>query len=180
MATGLDFYNRRKGFNLPKGKGGAPMGVKVEHRIGVHAPAELVWELIQEVAGWPAWNPIYPKASGVVRIGERLTLTRALPGQPHKEIQPVVLDWTPNELLHLKRTELAGLVTVTHYWEIDKLAEENCVFSSGELYAGLLGASAARSIRGSLKRGFIAVADAMKAHAEAAWQARSGAPTSGA
>jgi len=178
MATGLDFYNRRKGFNIPKGKSG-PTGVKVEHRIGVHAPAEVVWEMIHDVAGWPQWNPIYPKAAGVVRIGERLSFTRALPGQPHQQIEATVLDWTPNELLHLKRTALGGLMSVTHYWEVDALAEEGCVFSSGELYTGWLGPSAARRIRGSLKRGFVAVAEAVKARAEAAWQARSAAPTSG-
>ena len=179
MPATVEFYNRRKGFEIPKG-GGGPMGVKYEHRVGVHAPAAVIWEMIQDVASWPEWNPMYPKASGIVRIGEKLTLTRALPGQPHQVIEPVVLDWTPNELLHVKRTAFGGMFSVTSYWEIDALAEENCIFSTGELYLGFLGRRTARRLRGALKRGFMAAAEAMKARAEAAWQAQVSQPTSDA
>ena len=179
MAAGPDFYNRRKGFNIPKG-GGGPVGIKIEQRIGVHAPASLIWEMIQDVASWPDWNPIYTKASGVVRIGEKIRLTRALPGQPHEEIESTVLDWTPDELLHLKRTAYGGLFSVTSYWEIDTLAEEGCIFSTGELYLGFLGRQKARQLRRSLRQGFTAACDAMKARAEAAWQAQAKPPTSGA
>ena len=49
MPATVDFYNRRKGFEIPKG-GGGPMGVKYEHRVGVHAPASVIWEMIQDVA----------------------------------------------------------------------------------------------------------------------------------
>ncbi|HEY3697233.1 SRPBCC domain-containing protein [Phenylobacterium sp.] len=177
MRGAPDFYNRRKGFEFGRDRSG-PAGVKIERRVGVQAPAAVVWEIIHDVARWPEWNPVYPKAEGAVRIGEALTLTRALPGQPHKVIQPVVLDWTPNELLHLKLSTLGGMALVTCYWEIDALAEASCIFSSGELYTGWLGPGAARSIRGSLRRGFAAVCEAMKARAEAAWRAQGGAPTS--
>jgi hypothetical protein len=177
MTGAPDFYNRRKGFEFGRGKGG-PSGVKIEHRVGVQAPAEVVWEILQDIGRWPEWNPIYPQAAGAVRIGETLTLTRALPGQPQKVIRPTVLDWTPNELLHAKLSLMGGLATVTSYWEIDTLAEASCIFSNGELYTGWLGPSAARAIRGSLRKGFTAAGEAMKARAEAAWRERRGEPTS--
>jgi hypothetical protein len=177
MPAAPEFYNRRKGFEF--GRPSGPTGVKIEQRIGVQAPAAVIWEILHDVARWPEWNPIYPKAAGAVRIGETLTLTRALPGQPHRVIQPVVLDWTPGELLHLKLSTLAGLCVVTSYWEIDALAEASCIFSTGELYLGWLGPGQARAVRGSLRRGFAAVCEAMKARAEAAWRAQAPAPTSG-
>jgi hypothetical protein len=178
MTSSLEFYNRRKGFNVPKASG--PLAVKIEHRVGVHAPASLVWDMIQDLQAWPDWNPVYPKASGVVRIGEKLSFTRALPGQPHEQVEATVQDWTPNELLHVKRSAYGGLFSATAYWEIDVLAEESCIFSAGELYTGFLGRRRARAMRRALRRGFEAEAEALKVRAEAAWQARAPQPTSGA
>lgn len=171
-----DFYTRRKGFEFKRPA--PPAGVKVERRIGVQAPADVVWEIIHDVAAWPEWNPLYPKSAGAVRIGERIDLTRALPGRGPDAFSATVLDWTPNELLHLRRASLGGLVAATLYWEIDTLAEENCVFSTGELYMGWLGPSAAGRIRRPLRKGLTAACEALKARAELMWRDRRGAPTS--
>jgi hypothetical protein len=47
------------------------MAIKIEHRIGIAAPAEVIWEILADVPGWEAWNPLYTKASGVIRIGDK-------------------------------------------------------------------------------------------------------------
>jgi hypothetical protein len=181
MVHAPEFYNRKKGFQFGRKKGEpkAPAGVKLEHRIGVQAPAEVVWEILQDVAAWPSWNPIVSQAEGTVRIGEKHSFTRTLPGGRPEAIVSTVVDWTPNELIHTKRSRLGGLVTVVAYWEIDTLAEENCIFSNGELFLGMLGPGQAKRLKGPLRRGYTAVCEAMKAKAEAEWRARSGAPTSG-
>src|SRR5262245_54776081 len=80
----------------PKG----PSGYRLEHRVGVNAPPEIIWEVVSYLDRWSEWNPLYPKAAGQIRIGETLTLTLAVPGQPPQEIRPTVLDWIPNEQLH--------------------------------------------------------------------------------
>ena len=56
-------------------KAAGPKGFPVEHRIGIQASAETIWDLIYDLAGWSAWNPLYPEASGDIRIGSTLTLT---------------------------------------------------------------------------------------------------------
>ena len=58
------------------------MPVKLEHRLGIRAPAEAIWDVIADVERWAEWNPLYPKAAGVIRIGAPLELELALPGQP--------------------------------------------------------------------------------------------------
>src|SRR5262245_6601842 len=62
----------KSGGGLPAAAG--PSGVRVEHRIGIQAPAEVIWELISDVGGWSSWNPLYAKASGSLHIGEILDL----------------------------------------------------------------------------------------------------------
>ena len=44
------------------------MSVKLERRIGINAPDEIVWELLSDVPGWATWNPLYPRAVGEIRI----------------------------------------------------------------------------------------------------------------
>jgi hypothetical protein len=148
------------------------MPVKLEHSVGVAAPAEVIWEILSDIPAWPRWNPIHPKADGRVGFGERLSLTLALPGEAHREIAPAVFDWTPNEAIHWRHSAVYGLVTMTRYLEIEKLSETGCAFHNGEIFGGLLGVRVARARRSSLKRGFAAVGEALKTQAEALWRER--------
>jgi hypothetical protein len=113
-----------------------------------------------------------------MRIGEHLILTRALPGRPAETLDTTVVDWTPNELLHVKRTLLGGFVTSIGYWEIDVLDEEASVFSNGELFLGLLKSWYVRRSRRVLREGYALMGEALKARAEAQWRSRADAPTS--
>lgn len=152
----------------------APRGYRVEDRIGIQAPAEVIWEVIYDLDRWSEWNPTYPKASGVIRIGEPLTLTLALPGQAPQEIRPRVLEWVPNEQLHWQLSMLGGMIKTLRYIEIEALAEAGCVVDNGELFSGLMGPSLGRRMAGPVRRGFRAMNGALKERAEAIWRERRG------
>ena len=153
----------------PPAKG--PKGIPIEHRIGIQAPAEVIWGLIYDLKSWEVWNPIYTKAAGDIHIGSTLEMTLELPGQQPQQIKPVVLEWVPNEQLHWRLSFLGGLVKTTRYIEIEQLAEESCIVANGEFFAGLMGPSVVRRVGGSVRRGFIAMNEALKARAEAQWLA---------
>lgn len=162
----------KKSGETPAPKASGPRGVRIEHRIGIQAPPQVIWDVLYDLAGWAEWNPLYPKASGEIRIGAPITLTLALPGQPPREIRPVVLEWVPNEQLHWRLSLMGGLVKTVRYMEIEQLAEASCIVSSGEIIGGLLGGSAARQMGRAIHRGFVAMNEALKERAEAVWQAR--------
>lgn len=166
-----------KGFKFG-GAAGGPKGFRIESRIGVQAPPEVIWSLVHDLDAWADWNPTYPKASGVVRIGELLTLTQALPGRAHRTLRPRVLEWVPNEQLHWRLSELAGLARTTGFVEIEKLADASCIVSSGELSEGFLAPFVVHAKE--TRRGLRAMNEALKAAAEAAWKSQAAAPTSGA
>lgn len=154
----------------PKG----PTGFRVEHRIGIQAPAEVIWEVVHDIGRWEEWNPTYPKAAGVIRIGETLDLTLALPGEPPQQITPKVLDWVPNEQLHWRLTLMGGLIKTLRYIEISPVSETGCIVDNGELFGGLMGRSLGRRVGRTVRRGFEAMNEALKARAEAAWADRQG------
>lgn len=145
------------------------MAIKIEHRIGIAAPAEVIWEILADVPGWEVWNPLYTKASGVIRIGEALVLTQALPGQKPEVIRPRVIDWVPYEQLHWANAAGGGLVKTLRYIEIEKLSEEGCIFSNGEFFSGMLSPLVVNMMRHPIKNGFAALGEAMKLRAEAAY-----------
>jgi len=152
-----------------------PSGLRIEDRIGVRAPPEVIWEIVADLGRWSEWNPTYPAASGEIRIGETLALTLVLPGQKPQELRPKVLDWTPNEQLHWRLSLLGGAIKTLRYIEIDRLAEASCVVDNGELFSGLMGPSLGRRMSGAVRRGFRAMNEALKARAEARWDELRGA-----
>jgi hypothetical protein len=154
---------------LPAYKG--PKGVRTEHRIGVHAPPEVIWALISDLEGWANWNPLYPQASGDIHIGAPLDMTLALPGEKPQKLRATVLDWVPNEQLHYQITALGGLVRAIRYIEIEALTPESCIVSNGEIMGGLLGPSIARGIQARVYKGLRLMNEALKAQAESRWQA---------
>ena len=146
------------------------MRVKIEHRIGVQAPAEAIWAVIAEIERWPDWNPLYPKAEGKLRIGGPLTLELALPDRKPQTIRPVIVDWIPNEQIHWRLTAFAGLVKATRYLEIEQLNETACIFSNGELFEGPLMRFIPKKTRRAIKAGFRAFGETVRDRAEAGWQ----------
>lgn len=147
-----------------------PKGVPIEHRIGIQAPPEAIWALLFDLDGWSRWNPLYPEAAGTIRLGSVLDLTLQVPGRAPQQIHPTVLEWVPNEQLHWKLVLMNGLVKTTRYIEIEQLGSASCIVSNGEIFGGFLGKSVVRQMGGSVRRGFLAMNEALKEHAEAAWE----------
>ena len=148
-----------------------PGGIRIEDRIGIQAPAEVIWAIIADLDRWSEWNPTYPRASGTLKIGETLSATLVLPGQPPQEIRPKVIDWVPNEQLHWRLTLLGGAIRTIRYIEIEQVTEGGCIVDNGELFGGLLGPSLGKRIGRTVRRGFLAMNEALKERAEAVWSA---------
>jgi hypothetical protein len=148
------------------------MAVKLERRIGIQAPDEIVWEILSDIPGWADWNPLYPKAEGVIRIGDRWTVDLALPGQKLRTINPVIVDWAPYDHIHWRTTLLGGWVRTVRFLEIEKMGEENIIFSNGEFFDGPLGPIVGRRLRRPIIDGFVALNEVLKERSEALWAAR--------
>ena len=153
------------------------MRLKIEHRLGIPAPAEAIWAVIADIAAWPAWNPLYTRAEGALRIGAPLVLDVALPGQKVRTIRPVVSDWVPNEQILWKLSMAGGLIKSIRYLEIEQLTEAGCIFSNGEMFDGPLGPAVARRMRGPIRAGFTALGEAVKARTLATWRPAENGPT---
>ena len=151
--------------------------MKVENRVGIKAPCEVVWDILADLEGWGTWNPIYPKATGILRIDAPLQLTLALPGEAHREIMPKVVDWVPYEQILWADLGWRGWAKTLRYFEIEQVTQASCFFSNGELFEGTVCRWYGNSLRRSMKKGFAPLGEAIKERSEAVWQEQSGGAT---
>ena len=149
------------------------MALRIEHRIGVAAPAEAIWNLVFDVESWPSWNPLYPDARGRISVGEQLQLTEAFPGWRTRPIQPVIVDWEPhNQIVWRTNGMLARCV---RYIEIEALTETGCIFANGAFWHGLMGEQEAKGNRRAIHGGYEAFGQAVKQLAEDGWRQQAAA-----
>ena len=147
------------------------MSLRIEHRIGVAAPAEVIWDLVFDVEAWPSWNPMYPEARGRIAIGDTLQLTEKLDGWKSRQVQPVIVDWEPNNQIVWRAGGM--LARCVRYIEIEALAETGCIFANGAFFHGLLGEPEAKSHRRAIHGAYEGFGQAVKRIAEERWAERS-------
>ena len=151
---------------------------RIEHRLGIPAPAHVIWQVLYDLEGWGAWNPLYPKVEGKLRIGEQLSVTEQLPGFEPEIITPTVVDWVPDAQIIWRMSQSFGFLKRLRYFEIDKLSEEGCIFANGEDWYGRPARYVTPAKRRAMREAFEAMGEALSVRALAVWRAEGGAPTS--
>jgi hypothetical protein len=141
------------------------MAFRIEHRIGVAASADTIWDILSDLEGWSRWNPLYPQAGGRLAIGGVLNLTEAFPEAAPRTIQPVIVDWEPASQI-LWRSAEGFMSRSVRYLEIEALSETGCIFANGAFFHGFLGEQTAKSRRRTINRGFTSLGEALKTQAE--------------
>jgi len=145
------------------------VSIRIEHRLGVAAPARVIWDVYKDVADWPSWNPSYPAAEGKLTIGGALRLTMTPPGGEPQASVGTIVDWVPETQLLWRSKLYGGLLTSTRWVEIEVLDEAACIISNGEIFDGPLEGLVSRRRRGQAYRAFEAMNEAIKTRAESAW-----------
>ncbi len=157
-----------------------PAAFRIEHRLGIPAPASVIWQALADLESWGSWNPLYTRAEGELRIGEPLSVLEQLPGRDSAGVTYTVVDWVPDNQLLLQAKESAGFVRRVRYLEIEKLTDASSIFSNGEDWWGRLAGWVPRSRRRALRQGFEAMSHALSERATLLWKQQGGTPTSGA
>ena len=142
------------------------MSFRLEHRIGIAAPASAVWEVLADLDGWSHWNTLYPRVEGRLSIGAPLRLDVRIPGEPPATQAVSVIDWVPNAQLVWSAKYGGGLVASARYLELEALTETGCVFSNGEIYRGLAARFVPRRLRARTRQGFAELGEALKRRVE--------------
>lgn len=150
----------------------------LEHRIGIQAPAETVWEIVSDLKAWPIWNPYYSLFDVELKIGAPATIVLALPDREAQTVKGAVIDWIPYEQVHIGVRFVGRWLQATRYIEIDAVSKEACILANGDYYFGPLARFMPRPLKAKVRRAFEHMNQLIKEKAEAAFQAARTAPIS--
>ena len=135
--------------------------------IEIQASAERVWQLLTDFPSFPQWNPFIRKATGNIRVGERLEVNIQPSGASAMTFRPTVLKVEPNrELRWLGHLLVPGLFDGEHFFTIEPLGEGRVRFTQREVFTGLLVPLLARGLDTDTWRGFEEMNLALKTRAE--------------
>lgn len=138
---------------------------RIEHRLDVAAPADRVWAVLADVAGWSRWNPVYPRCEGTLAPGETIALTVVLPGAKPVEARAVVLEASGTRLAF--HSDIAGgLVRATRVIEIIARGD-GCTLVGHESFGGPLGWLLVRAVGKKVRAAIETVNLALKREVEA-------------
>ena len=152
------------------------MAFRIEHRIGVAAPASEIWDLVYDLEGWKDWTGIYTNASGKIAIGETLEFTFKLGDRVPQSYKGVVYDWVPEHQMAWTTRFAGGMVTSLRYVEIIKLGDTSCILANGDYWTGPLAWTMSKALRHAARAGFQHMNEAAKQKVEAAFVPKGGQP----
>ena len=140
---------------------------ELRSEIEIQASAERVWQLLTDFPSFPQWNPFIRKASGAIRVGERLEVYIQPSGASGMTFRPTVLKAEPNrELRWLGHLLISGLFDGEHSFTIEPLGASRVRFTQREVFTGLLVPLFAHGLDTDTRRGFEEMNQALKTRAE--------------
>ena len=141
---------------------------EIRTKVEIGASVERVWEVLTDLTASDQWNPFAQKASGEVRVGEKLSIFLKPPGAMGMTIKPRVLKAEPSrEFRWLGHMVVSGIFDGEHIFEIERLDDGRSRLVQREEFRGLLVWPVLAMIGGSTERGFVAMNAALKERAEA-------------
>lgn len=142
---------------------------ELRSEIEIKASAERVWQLLTDFAHFPQWNPFIRRASGNVKLGERLDVYMQPSGANGMTFRPTVLNAEPNrELRWIGHLLIPGLFDGEHIFNIESLGTNRVRFVQREIFTGLLVPLFAKQLDTDTQRGFEEMNRALKIRAEQA------------
>lgn len=140
---------------------------RIEKRVGVQATSDRIWDLVADLSGWGAWNPIDKDVEGAIAYGGRLSMTEAWPGIAERQASAQVVEWQPRA--RLVWAERRGfLFQSLRYIQIEELAPGNCIVAIGIRFSGIRGELFHDKHRPTIKAAFESAAEGLKTAAERA------------
>lgn len=131
--------------------------------IVIRAPADRIWALLTDAAGYPSWNSTVERIAGAIRPGEKVSVfTKASPGRAF----PLrVTEFDPNKRMVWAGGMPFGLFRGARVFTLTSHAPGEVEFAMRETFSGPLAPMITRSIP-DLQPAFDRFAADLKARAE--------------
>jgi hypothetical protein len=139
---------------------------ELQASIEIDAPAERVWDVLSDLAGYEEWNPFMTRAEGQFVEGSRLAIAFRPPGGRQVQVKPTVLEAEPGRSVRWRgRFILPGLFDGEHTLAVEPVGESAARFTQSERFSGILTTFSGKLFERTLA-GFEAMNEALKQRCE--------------
>jgi len=140
---------------------------EIHTEIDIDARPDAVWDVLVDLASYPDWNPMVKKASGEVRVGERLRLHYEPEGQKKRTFKPLLLVVEPGrELRWQGQPGMRLLFESEHIYILKETPEGKTHLDHDMIFYGLLIPPVKRLIEKASRKPFNDLNRAMKERVE--------------
>ncbi len=140
---------------------------RIETKITIAAPANVVWHVLTQFEAYPQWNPFIRSVSGRAKVGGRLTIRVQPEGGMPMSFKPTVLRAeVDRELRWVGKLLFGGIFDGEHSFVLTAIDGKHTHLHHNEEFRGLLVPLFRRWIHGSTASGFRAMNEALKQRAE--------------
>jgi hypothetical protein len=112
--------------------------------IVIHAPAERIWSLLTDAAGYAAWNSTVERVDGRIALGEKITVHAKI--SPGRAFPVTVTEFDPNRRMVWSGGMPLGLFLGARTYLLTPRSADDIEFSMREAFSGLLAPLITRSI----------------------------------
>ncbi len=133
--------------------------------IGIGAPADVVWEVISDLDGWAAWNPVM-KASGQLSKAGRIDVIIAAPGGQGISLRPEIVELENGREFRWRVRKFLGMFDAEHGFRVVPEDTGRCRFEQFETFGGILGGAMYTRQSKALDMGFQAMNRMLKRESE--------------
>lgn len=128
----------------------------------IHAPANVVWNILMDSGKYPEWNPFISKMEGDLKIGNQIHVE--LGGMT---FDPIVLSFLPKREFRWRgKLLIKGLFDGEHYFLLYENEDGSSHFVQGEIFSGILVRLFKNNVLVKTKANFEKMNAALKSRAE--------------
>ncbi len=136
--------------------------------VAIDAPAEIAWRVLTDLERYPEWNPFTVRVESSLEIGAPVILHIRRGDSTMKQTfvlevldPPREIAWRLPKMLH------KAIFSAYRTQQIEALDAGRCTYRTSDTFSGLLAGPLYRSQHEWVQRNFTALANALKARAEA-------------
>lgn len=111
---------------------------RIYNRIGIRAPAEQIWEAIEDFRAWDQWNPYERELEGTLGFSAPLAYRESLPDMAERQVQANVTEWVPAGKL-IWAEKRGFLFFSTRYLLLEEVEKGATILTNGVVFGGLRG-----------------------------------------
>ncbi|MBC8048165.1 MAG: SRPBCC domain-containing protein [Fimbriimonadaceae bacterium] len=133
----------------------------------INAPAQKIWDILTDFAGYSKWNPFIKSIEGKLAVGNKINARMEPPGAKGMTFKPKILTLEKNKQFSwLGNLIMPGLFDGEHIFELVDNGNNTTTFIQREKFSGILVPLFKKMLDVNTKQGFEMMNEKLKELAE--------------